>query len=259
MEGIKTRLSKMEKGKEIISIGTSKDRILEKEIENETELDNFLLQEINYQKWYIKINLVLNEEYSLEVIALVDSGADMNCIKEGLVPTKYFNKLMYKNNITAANGTKMILSYKLKNAFVCNNGICLKNDFIVMKGLSQDLILGKKILFKFITKPRSRKINELKRELVFKENQINFIKEEIKVCNLQTSLENPLIKGKIKALENRMREEICSEIPSAFWERKKHVVRLPFENDFNEKDIPTKCDIPKISVRKDRFSFMLLK
>lgn len=117
MAGIKTRLSKMEKGKEIISIGTSKDRILEKEIENETELDNFLLQEINYQKWYIKINLVINEEYSLEVIALVDSGADMNCIKERLVPTKYFDKLRYKNNITAAYGTKMILSYKLKKCF----------------------------------------------------------------------------------------------------------------------------------------------
>ena len=34
---------------------------------------------------------------------------------------------------------------------------------------------------------------------------------------------------------------ICSEIPNAFWEKKKHVVDLPYEKDFNEKEIPTKA------------------
>ena len=33
---------------------------------------------------------------------------------------------------------------------------------------------------------------------------------------------------------------MCSELPNAFWERKKHIVEIPYEKDFNEKQIPTK-------------------
>ena len=36
-------------------------------------------------------------------------------------------------------------------------------------------------------------------------------------------------------------KEICSDIPNAFWERKKHIVNLPYEKDFSERDIPTKA------------------
>ena len=30
-----------------------------------------------------------------------------------------------------------------------------------------------------------------------------------------------------------------SDIPNAFWHRKKHIVDLPYVKDFNEKNIPT--------------------
>ena len=42
-------------------------------------------------------------------------------------------------------------------------------------------------------------------------------------------------------LQKEIESTICSEIPNAFWERKKHVVDLPYEKDFNEKEIPTKA------------------
>ena len=32
-----------------------------------------------------------------------------------------------------------------------------------------------------------------------------------------------------------------SNLPNAFWERKKHIISLPYENDFYERDIPTKA------------------
>ena len=38
-----------------------------------------------FQKWYTEITLVVHKEFSLTVIALVDSSADMNCIQEGLI------------------------------------------------------------------------------------------------------------------------------------------------------------------------------
>ena len=44
--------------------------------------DEFLniIDRMIFQKWYTKITLVVHKELSLTVVALVDSGADMNCI-----------------------------------------------------------------------------------------------------------------------------------------------------------------------------------
>jgi len=46
-----------------------------------------------FQKWYIEVTLVVHKEFSLIVVALVDSGADMNYIHEGLIPSKYFESM----------------------------------------------------------------------------------------------------------------------------------------------------------------------
>ncbi|XP_049393810.1 uncharacterized protein LOC125858163 [Solanum stenotomum] len=34
--------------------------------------------------------------------------------------------------------------------------------------------------------------------------------------------------------------DICADHPSAIWNRKKHIVTLPYEDDFSEENIPTK-------------------
>ncbi|WMV29779.1 hypothetical protein MTR67_023164 [Solanum verrucosum] len=34
--------------------------------------------------------------------------------------------------------------------------------------------------------------------------------------------------------------DICADYPSAFWNRKKHIVTLPYEDDFSKENIPTK-------------------
>ena len=36
--------------------------------------------------------MVINKEFSLTKIALIDSGANMNCIQERLIPLKYYEK-----------------------------------------------------------------------------------------------------------------------------------------------------------------------
>ena len=36
-------------------------------------------------------------------------------------------------------------------------------------------------------------------------------------------------------------DDVCSDVPNAFWHRKKHIVDLPYVKDFNEKNIPTKA------------------
>ena len=54
--------------------------------------DEFLniIDRMIFQKWYIEITLIVHKEFSLTVVALVDSGFDMNCIQEGLIPSKYY-------------------------------------------------------------------------------------------------------------------------------------------------------------------------
>ena len=39
------------------------------------------ISRITFQKWYSIVNLVV-EDFSINVIVLIDSGADQNCIKE---------------------------------------------------------------------------------------------------------------------------------------------------------------------------------
>ena len=58
---------------------------------NEKNRQNFLclIDRVIFQKWHTKTTLVINKKFSLTEIALIDSGADMNCIQEGLIPLKY--------------------------------------------------------------------------------------------------------------------------------------------------------------------------
>lgn len=52
---------------------------------------NFLnpITKVRFQKWYVEITLKI-KDFTLNHIAMMDTGADMNCIREGLIPTKYF-------------------------------------------------------------------------------------------------------------------------------------------------------------------------
>ena len=60
----------------------------------------------------------------------MDSGVDMNCIQESLVPTKYFEKTM--NSLTSASGNKMQIKYKLSDVCICNKGVCIPTSFLLV-------------------------------------------------------------------------------------------------------------------------------
>ena len=51
-----------------------------------------LVNKILLPKWFTKVKIVVSLNYHFTVIAMIDSGADMNCIQEGLIPSKYFEK-----------------------------------------------------------------------------------------------------------------------------------------------------------------------
>ena len=71
---------------------------------------------------------------------MIDSGVDMNCIQEGLIPSKYFEKSTER--LVYANGTQMKIKYELNNAHVCHDNVCFKIPSILVKNLTDKVILG---------------------------------------------------------------------------------------------------------------------
>ena len=78
-----------------------------------------LVNKIIPPKWFAKVKIVVSLDYHFTVIAMIDSGADMNCIQEGLIPSKYFEKSTER--LVSANGSQMKIKYELNNAHVCRS------------------------------------------------------------------------------------------------------------------------------------------
>ena len=79
-----------------------------------------LINKIKIQKFYINIKIIIND-FVLETMALFDTGADSNCILEGLIPTKFFEKTSEK--LSTANDSKLKINFKLSNAIIENQGL----------------------------------------------------------------------------------------------------------------------------------------
>ncbi|KAI8571492.1 hypothetical protein RHMOL_Rhmol01G0124200 [Rhododendron molle] len=214
-----------------------------------------------YQKWYTKVKLVIRD-YQIEVNALIDTGADLNCIAQGLVPTMYFHKTTAI--LRAANNSKMDIEYKLPNAHICQDKICFQSTIVLVPDLTDNLILGtpficllypfttneeglftkpfgQQVMFKFLTKPELVQLNYLAIDkLNLKKNQLKFLQEEINYKKVEEQLTTTFLAKQIEDFKEKLETKICAKLPSAFWHRKKHIVTLPYIKKFNESQIPTK-------------------
>jgi len=186
------------------------DNIKQNSVDNELFIN--LIDRIIFKKWYVEVTLITT-------IALLDSGADMNCIQEGIIPTKYYEKTTEK--LHQASGTRLNIKYKIPNVHICNDGICFKTTFILVKDITSRIILensflalldpfikteegisteimGKKILFRFILPPMTKDINILKDTSIFQ--NINVISKQIRNRKEKT---NNVLKTRFKTQKNR--------------------------------------------------------
>ena len=62
------------------------------------------INRIIFQKWHSKVRIVISKDFEFEVIALINSGADLKCIQEGIIPSKYFKKT--RERLISASGGK---------------------------------------------------------------------------------------------------------------------------------------------------------
>ena len=128
-----------------------------------------IIDRMVFQKWYTKITLVVHKEFSLTIVALVDSGVDMNCIQEGLIPFKCYESTTDK--LTQANGDRLKISNKLTKAYIHNNGINFRIPFFLVDKFSSKVILGNPflaLLYPFSTTDNGICTNILEIEVFFK-------------------------------------------------------------------------------------------
>ena len=121
-----------------------------------------------FQKWYTEITLVINKEFSLTEIALVDLGADKNCIQEGLISLKYNKKL--SERLIQANGENLIIN-KIPNVHICHDGIYFEYAFTLIKDLPSKIILGTPfmaLLYLFLVTNKGIKTNVLGKDIFFR-------------------------------------------------------------------------------------------
>ena len=102
-------------------------------------------------------------------VALIDLGANMNCIQEGLIPLKYYEKS--SERLTQANGEKLIINYKIPNVHICNGGIFFETIFVLITDLSSKIILGNPfmaLLYPFLTTNEGIKTNVQGKDILSK-------------------------------------------------------------------------------------------
>ena len=218
-----------------------------------------LINKILLPKWFTKVKIVVSPDYNFTVIAMIDSGSDINCIQEGLIPSKYFEKSTER--LVSANGSQMKIKYELNNAHVCHDNVCFKIPSVLVRNMTDKVILGlpfinalypflvehdgittdpfgQKVKFKFASKTE---IDDALNLIHAKIRHLNFLQQEVRYKKIAKQISNKLLQSKIDNFQKMLIDNVCSDVPNAFWHRKKHIVDLPYVKDFNEKNIPTKA------------------
>ena len=101
----------------------------------------------------------------------------------------------------------------------------------------------------FLEKSKTRNLNLIKAYAIHKyhinaliyEKQFHLhdLKKDIYFQRIEHQLQNSVLQKRFSDFQNKIEHEICYDLPNAFWKRK-HVVDLPYEDNFYEKQIPKK-------------------
>ena len=195
---------------------------------NKFDRQNFLslIDRVILQKWHTEITLVINKEFSLTEIALIDLGADMNCIQKGLIPLKYYDKS--SERLIQANREKLIINYKIPNVHICHDRIYFETAFVLIKDLPFKIILGipfMALIYPSLVTDKGIKTNALKEKHSSKKvtiltniNEREIYRTERSLSPLKTEilLVNQLRENDKKKVKQDKETEIHSYFPITF-------------------------------------------
>ena len=173
----------------------------------------------------------------------------MNCIQEGLIPLKYYEKS--SKRLTQANGEKLIINYKIPNVGICfetifkdlSSKVILRNPFMALLYpllMTDEGIKINVLVFRFTSPLISKEIRFLNKVTILKDiNKERICRTERHFSSLKTekSLFNQLTNNVIKKFKQDIETEIYSYSLTAFLHRLQHIVQTPCEKEFSGKDI----------------------
>jgi hypothetical protein len=67
------------------------------------------------------------------------------------------------------------------------------------------------------------------------------LKNTVSFYWIDKQLQDSILQKKIADFQSKIEQEICSDVPIAFWKRKQHAIDLSYEDTFLEKQIHTKA------------------
>ncbi|KAH9696768.1 hypothetical protein KPL71_023320 [Citrus sinensis] len=99
----------------------------------------FVLKQITTRKYLVKITLIFSKDFAIDAIALFDTGADLNCIREDIVPKRFHERT--NERLSAANNSKLKVNSKVE-ASIYNEEIEFKTSFVLTNDMHHAIILG---------------------------------------------------------------------------------------------------------------------
>ena len=170
----------------------------------------------------------------------------------------------------------MQIEFKIPKAHVYQDNTCFKTTFVLVKNMIDRVILGNRFMcllypfiidsegitthpfgqpvkFKFLRSSEPREISSLQDVSVSKTlnlisaktQHLKYLKDDLKYKKVEEQITCKDIQAEIRKFEEKLKQEVCSDLPTAFWHRKRHEVTLPYVKDFKEKNIPTKANLSK--------------
>ena len=138
-----------------------------------------------------------------------------------------------------------------------HGNVCFKIPSVLVKNMTDKVILGlpfinalypflvehdgittdpfgQKVKFKFVSKTE---IDDALNLIHAKIKHLNFLQQEVRYKKIAEQISNKLLQSKIDNFQKMLIDNVCFDVPNAFWHRKKHIVDLPYIKDFNEKKI----------------------
>ena len=166
----------------------------------------------------------------------------------------------------------MQIEFKIPKAHVCQDNTCFKTTFVLVKNMTDRVILGnpftcllypfitdsegitthpfgQPVKFKFLRSPEPREISSLQEVSISKTlnlikaktQHLKYLGNELSYKRIDEQLACKNYQAEIRKFEEKIKQEVCSDLLTAFWHRKRHEVALPYVKDFHEKNIPTKA------------------
>ena len=87
---------------------------------------------------------------------------------------------------------------------------------------------GKPVKFKFLRRPEPREISTLQDISVSqtlnliraKTQRLEYLKDDLRYTRVEEQLACKSIQDEIRKFEEKLKQEVCSDLPTAFWHRK---------------------------------------